>query len=104
MIAGGRFEGRRLSEQTATVLKYNSSKLNSTPVEMESMIYSRDWHACSIFKSELHEGRPIMIVAGPIMFPGKVKGPSEYSRKASQSKVSSILNTYEYNNYRKNRI
>ena len=68
------------------------------------MLYAREYHACSIFLSELHGGRPIMIVAGSIQFPGKVKGPSEYSRNASPSKVSSILNTYEYSNYGRNRI
>ena len=28
------------------------------------MLYSRDYHACTLFKSALHDERPIIIVAG----------------------------------------
>ena len=33
-------------------------------MELESMIHERDHHACTIFKSALHDERPIIIVAG----------------------------------------
>ena len=31
---------------------------------MQSMVHERYWHACTIFKSPLHDGRSIAIVAG----------------------------------------
>ena len=31
---------------------------------MQSMVYERNFHACTIFKSPLHDGRSIAIVAG----------------------------------------
>ena len=49
---------------TATVLKYNSSNLNNDPIQMQSMVYKRYGHACTVFKSPLHDGRSIAIVAG----------------------------------------
>ena len=49
---------------TATVLKYNSSNLNNDPVQVQSMVHKRYWHACTVFKSQLHDGRSIAIVAG----------------------------------------
>ena len=52
------------SGDTNTVLKYNSSNLNNEPMEMESMLHKRDRHACTIFKSGLNDGRPVIIVAG----------------------------------------
>ena len=52
------------SGETATVLKFNSSSLNSNPMELESMLHGRSIHACTIFKSVLHDERPIIIVAG----------------------------------------
>ena len=51
------------SGRTASVLKYNSSNLDSKPEEMESMLYVRSSHACSLFKSKLNEGRPILLAA-----------------------------------------
>ena len=49
---------------TDTVLMYNSSNLNNEPLEMESMLHKREYHGCTIFKSGLHDGRPVMIAAG----------------------------------------
>ena len=34
------------------------------PEEMKPMVHKRRSHACTIFNSALHGGRPIMIVAG----------------------------------------
>ena len=49
---------------TDTVLMYNSSNLNNEPLEMKSMLHKRDRHACTIFKSGLHDGQPMIIIAG----------------------------------------
>ena len=61
LILGGNIKSERT---TATVLKFNSNNIKNKPVEMESMLYSRYGHACTIFKSALHDNRPIIIVAG----------------------------------------
>ena len=61
MIIGGWVEG---IGRTASVLKFDSSNLNDDPVEVESMVHGRHYHACTTFKSGLHDGRTIMIVAG----------------------------------------
>ena len=31
---------------------------------ISTMVYSRAYHACAIFESVLHNGRPILIVGG----------------------------------------
>ena len=49
---------------TATVLKFNSSNLNNDPMQMQSMVHARHSHACTVFKSPLHDGRSIAIIAG----------------------------------------
>jgi len=56
--------GSLRSGRTVTVLKFNSSSLNSNPMILESMLRARSSHACTIFKSALHDERPIIIVAG----------------------------------------
>ena len=55
--------GGSTSSRTASVLKYEANDLNGDPVE-STMVHSRYWHACTIFTSELHGGRPVAIVAG----------------------------------------
>ena len=60
MLIGGNLD----SGETATVLKYNSSNLNNDPIQMQSMVHERAYHACTVFKSPLHDGRSIAIVAG----------------------------------------
>ena len=60
MIIGGTLDSGR----TDTVLKYNSSNLNNEPLEMYSMLHERGYHACTIFKSGLHDGRPVIIAVG----------------------------------------
>ena len=65
LILGGSIAGRgTIGRTTATVLKFISSNIKNKPVEMESMLYPRKYHACTIFKSALHDNRPIIIVAG----------------------------------------
>ena len=44
--------------------KFNSSNINNKPLEGEPMVHARNMHACSTFSSALHDGRPIIIVAG----------------------------------------
>ena len=58
---------------TATVLKFSSSSLNNDPVQMQSMVHERSDHACTIFKSPLHDGRSIAIVAGGQGSPNKAE-------------------------------
>ena len=60
MLTGGELD----SGSTATVLKFNSSNLNNDPLQVQSMVHKRYGHACTIFKSPLHDGRSIAIVAG----------------------------------------
>ena len=64
MLIGGRLD----SGGTATVLKFNSSSLNNDPVQVKSMVHERISHACTVFKSPLHDGRSIAIVAGGCCF------------------------------------
>ena len=59
MIIGG-----EIGSTTATVLKFDSNDLNKAPVQVESMLNERYRHACTIFNSALHDGRPLAIVAG----------------------------------------
>ena len=59
MIIGG-----YIGYPTATVLKFDSNDLNKAPVQVESMLNGRQRHACTIFNSALHDGRPLAIVAG----------------------------------------
>merc|ERR1712062_508427 len=47
-----------------TVLKYKSSNINETPIQIASMVHARRAHACTIFNSPAHNGRPVAIVAG----------------------------------------
>ena len=48
----------------ATVLKFDSNNINNAPMEVEKLRYARHSHACTIFNSALHDGRPLAIVAG----------------------------------------
>ena len=60
MLIGGNLD----SGKTATVLKFNSNSLNNDPIQMQSMLHKRYGHSCTIFKSQLHDGRSIAIVVG----------------------------------------
>ena len=59
MIIGG-----WIGSTTATVLKFDANDLNKAPEQVESMLNGRSIHACTIFNSVLHDGRPLAIVAG----------------------------------------
>ena len=60
LISGGYTNNGR----TNTVLKYKTSDINENPMEMEPMVHARYHHACTIFNSPAHNGRPVAIVAG----------------------------------------
>ena len=49
---------------TNTVLKYKTSNINENPIQVASMVHARYYHACTIFNSPAHNGRPVAIVAG----------------------------------------
>ena len=49
---------------TKSVLKFKTSNINENPMEMEPMVHARQQHACTIFNSPAHNGRPVAIVAG----------------------------------------
>ena len=49
---------------TSSVLKYHKNDIYNDPIEVESLIDPRKQHACSIFYSLVHDGRPVAIVAG----------------------------------------
>ena len=53
---------------TASVLVYDVDDLYGDPIET-SMVNSREDHACTIFQSVLHQGRPVAIVAGGYLYP-----------------------------------
>ena len=61
MLIGGLLDSGKI---TATVLKFNSSNLSNDPILIQSMVHERYGHACTIFKSPLHDGRSIAIIAG----------------------------------------
>ena len=58
LISGGVTNGY----ETNTVLGY-SSNINEDPMEVAPMVHERYDHACTIFKSPQHGGRPVVIVA-----------------------------------------
>ena len=60
MISGGFLESGVIS----SVLLYETNNINNGHVDVASMTYERSSHACTIFKSPLHDGRPVAIVAG----------------------------------------
>ena len=62
LISGGWANGNATYE-TNTVLRY-SSNINEDPMEVAPMVHARDNHACTIFNSPQHYGRPVLIVAG----------------------------------------
>ena len=57
-ISGGYIGG-----WTASVLVYDVDDLYGDSIET-SMVDAREDHACTIFQSVLHQGRPVAIVAG----------------------------------------
>ena len=46
------------------MLKYQTSNINNGPIQKIDTVHKRTDAACTIFRSQLHGGRPIAIVAG----------------------------------------
>ena len=59
MIIGGNGKGSGMS---ASVLKFDSTNISNDP--MKSLLHGRYYHACTTFRSPLHDGRSIIVVAG----------------------------------------
>ena len=51
------------SGATSSVLKYQTNNIHSGHTNMPSMFEERWSHACSIFSSPAHNGRPVAIAA-----------------------------------------
>ena len=49
---------------TSTVLRYQANNVQNGHISMPSMVYNRQFHACSIFISPAHNNRPVAIAAG----------------------------------------
>ena len=49
---------------TSSVLKYQSNNVHNGHISMPDMVHDRAYHACSIFRSPAHNGRPVAIAAG----------------------------------------
>ena len=60
LISGGKTN----NGYTNTVLKYTTSNINENPNQIASIVHWRWNHACTIFNSPAHNGRPVVIVAG----------------------------------------
>ena len=60
LISGGSMDYRISS----SVLHYQTNKIYNGPIYETLMRYKRSIHACTIFKSPLHDKRPVAIVAG----------------------------------------
>ena len=45
-------------------MRFDSNNLNNGPIEVESMVYKRWHHGCTLFRSSAHYGRPVIIAAG----------------------------------------
>ena len=56
--------GSLTSGVTSSVLKYQSNNVHNGHISMPSMVHERSFHACSIFRSPAHNGRPVAIAAG----------------------------------------
>ena len=64
-ILGGYIDSGKISSPiTSSVLHYQTNKIYNGPIYETLMRYERSNHACTIFKSPLHDKRPVAIVAG----------------------------------------
>ena len=55
LILGGNYK--------SSALRYQTSNINNGPIEVNT-VHNRYLAACTIFRSPLHSGRPLAIVAG----------------------------------------
>ena len=78
---------------TASVLVYDVDDLYGDPIET-TMVNARGYHACTIFQSVLHQGRPVAIVAGGL--PESVYTKAEiwdYTQEGTSWVESKIIST-----------
>ena len=78
---------------TDSVLVYDVDKLYGAPIET-TMVNARGYHACTIFKSVLHQGRPVAIVAGG--WPSSAYNKAEiwdYTQEGTSWVSSKIIST-----------
>merc|ERR1712008_228033 len=73
IISTGGADGN--ADYTSTVWSFNNHE-EFTMTNKPSMIYKRHYHACGIVQSSLHDGRPLLVVAGASFGDGMDK--SEY--------------------------
>ena len=86
---------------TDSVLVYDSNNLYGDPIE-STMVNARSSHACTIFLSEIHEGRPVAIVAGGSSWSVETKAEVwDYTQKGSSWVASKIISTLMYNTFSK---
>ena len=58
-------------DKSTSVLMYQMSNVLKGHVDVASLKYSRNMHACTIFGSSAHNGRPVAIAAGSEGGPGE---------------------------------
>ena len=87
LISGGRTND---DWNTKTVLKFKSSNINDYPMEMEPMVHARSSHACTIFNSPVHNGRPVVIVAGSYSSP-KTAEILDFTQEGSSWQESKLI-------------
>ena len=85
--------GGGVGSWTASVLVYDADDLYGAPIET-SMINARTHHACTIFQSQLHNRRPVAIVAGG--YPKWVQKKAEiwdFTQEGTSWVASKIIST-----------
>ena len=88
--------GGYISYWTDSVLVYDADNLYGSPIET-SMVNARGSHACTIFQSELHGGRPVAIVAGGL--PESVYTKAEiwdYTQEGTSWVESKIISVFQF--------
>ena len=81
----------------ATVLKFDSNNINNAPMEVEKLRYARHSHACTVFNSALHGGRPLAIVAGGYSSHGGKKAEIwDFTKDSTSWQQSNIIFLIHY--------
>ena len=77
-------------------LKYKTSNINENPIQFASMVHARAGHACTIFNSPAHNGRPVAIVAGGYGSPKKAE-ILDFTQQGSSWQKSKLIFLLWYN-------
>ena len=56
--------GKTGSSKLDSVLKYETSNIFNGSIEVESLVQKRRYIHCTIFYSQVHNGRPVVIAVG----------------------------------------